>query len=136
ISELGEVAGKEKIHLLIENESTCNVATSAELGEIVKHIPSKWVGLNWDPLNAASKNEIPFPDGYNLLPVKRIQNVQMKGRNVLPGPEWMDWVAVFRRLEKDGYEGQIGLETHIFGEIQVQKSHESMKEILRLVEQS
>ena len=41
---------------------------------------------------------------------------------------------VTRRLESDGYQDQVGLETHIFGAIQVEKSHESMKEILRIVE--
>ena len=45
----------------------------------------------------------------------------------------MDWAAVFRRLEKDGYKGQVGLETHIFGEVQIQKSHESMAAILKIV---
>ena len=97
-------------------------------------VPSKWVGINWDPLNAEHSKEIAFPNGYDLLPAKRIQNVQIKGKSILPGPELMDWAAIFRRLEKDGYRGQVGLETHIFGEVQVQKSHESMKEILRIVE--
>jgi sugar phosphate isomerase/epimerase len=133
VNELAEIAAREKIHLLIENEGACNVATAAELVELLKDIPSKWVGINWDPLNAAHKQEIAFPDGYERMPSQRIGNVQIKGKSILPGPEWMDWTAIFRRLEKDGYNGQAGLETHIFGEIQVQKSHESIQEILRLV---
>jgi sugar phosphate isomerase/epimerase len=133
LNQMAEVAGRNKIHLLIENEGACNVATAAELAELLRLVPSKWVGINWDPLNAANKKEIAFPDGYDLLPSKRIGNVQIKGKSILPGPELMDWAAIFRRLEKDGYKGQVGLETHIFGEIQIQKSHESIKEILRLV---
>jgi len=134
IAELAEIAGRSKTHLLIENEPACNVGGNAELVSLLNRLPSRWVGINWDPLNAQHTKEIAFPDGYRMLPARRIENVQIKGKSVLPGPELMDWVAIFRQLAKDGYKGQVGLETHIFGEIQVQKSHESIKEILRLLE--
>ena len=120
-----------QIETKLQGAPTLKEETRAEL---LKLLPSKWVGINWDPLNAEHMKEVAFPDGYNLLPAKRIQNVQIKGKSILEGPEWMDWAAIFRRLEKDGYRGQIGLETHIFGEIQVRKSHESMKAILKIVE--
>jgi sugar phosphate isomerase/epimerase len=133
LNEFAEIAVREKIQLLIENEGACNVASAAELAAMVKAVPHKQVGINWDPLNSAHAKEVAFPDGYEMLPAKRIGNVQIKGKSILPGPELMDWASIFKRLEKDGYEGQVGLETHIFGEIQVQKSHESMQEILRIV---
>jgi len=134
LNELAEVASRERIHLLIENEGACNVGTAAELAALLKMVPSKWVGVNWDPFNAANRKEIAFPDGYELLGAKRIRNVQIKGKSILPEyPDRLDWAAIFRRLEKDGYSGQVGLETHIFGEILVQKSHESIREILKLV---
>lgn len=133
IEELGEAAGKLKVRLLIENEGACNIGSAAELATLMKQIKSKQVGINWDPLNAEHSKEVAFPDGYNMLPSSKIWNVQIKGASILQGKEWMDWTAIFRRLEKDGYRGQVGLETHIFGEIQIQKSHESMREIMRLV---
>jgi len=133
IDELAETAAKLKIRLLIENETACNVASAAELAATIKQVKSKHVGINWDPLNAEHSKEVAFPDGYELLPAAKIWNVQIKGKSILQGPEWMNWTAIFHRLEKDGYRGQIGLETHIFGTIQVQKSHESMQEILRLL---
>lgn len=133
IDELAESAAKYKIKLLIENEAACNVGSAGELAAMMKQIKSKQVGINWDPLNAEHSKEVAFPDGYQLLPASKIWNVQIKGKSILQGSEWMDWAAIFRRLDKDGYRGQVGLETHIFGEIQVQKSHESIREILRLV---
>lgn len=133
INEMAVVAAREKTYLLIENEGACNVATSAELVALVKMIPSKWVGINWDPLNETAQKEKPFPDGYNMLPKKRIMNVQIKGRSILDGPQKLDWRAIFDTLAKDGYKGQVGLETHIFGDVQIQASHDSMKEILKLV---
>ena len=42
---MAEVAEKEKVYLLIENEGSQNVATSAELADVMKLIPSKWVGI-------------------------------------------------------------------------------------------
>src|SRR5262249_37010620 len=126
-------AAKEKIILLVENEGACNVATSHEMAALMKLIPSKSVGINWDPLNETSQKDIPYPDGYNLLPKKRIHNVQIKGKSILDGPQKLDWKAIFESLVHDGYKDQIGLETHIFGDVQIQASHDSMKEIIKLV---
>jgi len=68
ISEMAEVAAKEHIHLLVENESACNVATCRELAEIARRLPSKWVGINWDPLNATVYNEAPYPTATVCCP--------------------------------------------------------------------
>ncbi|MBL8175475.1 MAG: sugar phosphate isomerase/epimerase [Bryobacterales bacterium] len=133
INEMAPIAAKEKIYLLVENEGACNVATSQEMAALLRMIPSKWVGVNWDPLNETSQKDVPYPDGYNLLPKKRILNVQIKGRSILDGPQKLDWSAIFNGLVKDGYKGQVGLETHIFGDGQIQASHDSMKEILKIV---
>jgi sugar phosphate isomerase/epimerase len=128
-----DAAKKEKIQLLVENESSCNAATCVELVELMKLLPSKWVGINWDPHNGLAHKEVPFPDGYRLLPKKRIGNVQIKGRSLLPEfPNRFDWAAIFDTMLADGYKGQFGLETHIFGDEQIRRSHECMKEIQRL----
>ena len=130
---MAKVAEKEGVQLLLENENSCNVGTCAELAAMMKLVPSKAFNLNWDPLNAYHLKEEQFPFGYKLLPKKRIQNVQIKGKSILPGPEKHDWAGIFNALEKDGYTGQIGLECHIFERL-VEASHESMKEILRVCE--
>jgi sugar phosphate isomerase/epimerase len=131
--EMAAVAEKEKVYLLIENEGSQNIGTSAELGEVFKLIPSRWVGLNWDPHNAYGK-EKSFPDGYAELPKKRILNVQVKGKGVMPSsPEKEDWMAIMQALDKDGYKGKIGLETHIFDGTLIAAAHTSMEEIMRIV---
>ena len=77
-------------------------------------MPSKWVGFNWDPHNAYPKEQA-YPEAYNLLPKKRMMNVQIKGKGVMPtSPEKQDWKAIMQALDRDGYKGKIGLETHIF----------------------
>jgi sugar phosphate isomerase/epimerase len=136
VGELVRVAEREGVTLLLENEGSCNAATCAESVQLMKMIPSRAFGLNWDPLNGAAFKETPFPDGYRLLPKKRIGNVQIKGRSILDYPQKLDWAAIFRALEKDGYQGQVGLETHIFGDQLIEHSHAAMREILRIVDPS
>jgi len=133
IGPLAQRAKREGIDLLIENENACNVASCGELVQLLKLIPDKNVGINWDPFNAENTKEKAFPDGYAMLPKKRIGNVQIKGKSLLPAYTPMDWPGIFRTLIQDGYKGAVGLETHIFGETQIAMSHESIKELIRIV---
>jgi sugar phosphate isomerase/epimerase len=133
VGEMSLTAEREKIHLLIENEGSQNIATSAELADIMKLIPGKWVGYNWDPHNAYGK-ETSYPDGYHLLPKERMLNIQVKGKGVMPAsPEKEDWKGIMTSLDKDGYKGKIGLETHLFDGTLIAAAHASMEEILRIV---
>ena len=136
IGEMTRIAEREKVTLLVENEGSCNVGTSAELADFMKLVPSKALGLNWDPQNELGLKQIPFPDGYNLLPKKRIGNVQIKGKGIMPGsPDRLDWKAILQALQNDGYTQRIGLETHVFDGTLIEAAHVSMKEILRMVDE-
>jgi L-ribulose-5-phosphate 3-epimerase len=135
LGEMALIAEKEKIRLLIENEGSCNIGTSAELAALLKLIPSRTIGINWDSLNGLALHENPFPDGYQVLPKERIYNVQIKGKTLLDYPEKLDWKSIFQTLQKDGYQDKLGLETHIFGDGQIAASHSSMQEILRIVQE-
>ncbi|HYL79025.1 MAG TPA: TIM barrel protein [Bryobacteraceae bacterium] len=133
IGELAAVAQKDGVKLLIENEASQNAGTSAEAAKLVKLLPSN-VGINWDSLNGLSLGEKPFPDGYQSLGNNRVWSVHVKGKSLLDYPEHQDWPAIFTALERDGFQGNVELETHIFGEQQVAASHASMKEIVRLLD--
>lgn len=133
LGEFATIAEKEGVTLLIEQEASCNVGTSAELAVICGMLPSKAIGVNWDSLNGLALDEKPFPDGYQALPKARVRNVQIKGKSVLDYPEKLDWRQIFRALEQDGYRGQIGLETHIFDDRRIEHSHQAMQEILRIL---
>lgn len=132
LGEMSEIAGRDGVRLLVENEASCNVATCAELAAICKLVPSRWFGINWDALNGASLGEKPFPDGYRLLPPRRIGNVQIKGKSVMATPQWLDWAAIMARMRRDGYRGRFGLETHVFDGTLIAASHTSIREILRI----
>ncbi|MGA2115210.1 MAG: TIM barrel protein [Bryobacteraceae bacterium] len=135
IGEMVLTAEREKVYLLIENEMSQNVGTAAELAAVLKLIPSKWVGCNWDPHNAYGR-EAAFPDGYDAVPKHRLLNIQIKAKGVMPSSrEKEDWKAIFEALERDGYKHKIGLETHIFDGTLIAAAHISMDEILHVVNQ-
>jgi L-ribulose-5-phosphate 3-epimerase len=133
IGEMAELASKQGIKLLVENENACNVVSCAEVAAFLKLLPEKTVGLNWDPWNGLGQNEPPYPDGYKLVPVKRLWNVQMKGESLLNSERKLDWAAIFGALNRDGYNGAFGLETHT-GKTRIEQSHASMREIFRVLE--
>ncbi len=133
ISEMASIADKEGVKLLIENETTQNAGTSLETAKLLKLLPAN-VGINWDSLNALPLGEKPYPDGYESLPKDRVWNIHVKGKTLLDYPEHQDWPAILNALDRDGFTGSLELETHIFGEKQIPASHESLKEMVRLLD--
>lgn len=134
IGEMAAIADKEGIKLLIENEYSQNAGTSAETAKLLKLLPRN-VGINWDTLNGLELGEKPYPDGYESLPKDRVWNIHAKGKSLLDYPEHQDWPGILNALERDGFPGNLELETHISGEKQIAASHKSMEEIMRLLEE-
>ena len=134
IGEMAITAEREGIRLLLENETSCNAATCEESAALLKLIPSKVVGLNWDVLNGFDMKEPAFPHGYSLLPKHRIWNVQAKGKSLLEPDKLQDWPGIIRALAKDGYTGCLGLENHMFGRMLFTNAHYAMRELIRVAE--
>jgi sugar phosphate isomerase/epimerase len=122
LRDAAEKAAKKNVILVLENEPSCNTATAAEAGKVLAAIPSSNLMLNWDPGNAAVRDEKPFPDGYNLLPKDRIGHCHCKDAAKKPdgsGYQWaamgsgiIDWTGQFKALKRDGYHFAVSLETH------------------------
>ncbi len=133
VEPMVRLAENEGVRLLIENESSCNVGTCAESAAMLKLLPAKGLGMNWDALNGFSLGEPAFPEGYALLPKDRIWNVQFKGKSILDTPDHLDWAGIAAALDRDGYGGELGLETHYFDGTNLEKSHLAMQAMLRIV---
>jgi sugar phosphate isomerase/epimerase len=113
---------KENLILLLENEMDCNTATGAEAAATLSEVREPNFMLNWDPGNAATfPDAMPYPDGYNLLPKKRIGHCHAKSVVRKPDGKWewapvgegvVDWVGQLRALKRDGYRHAVSLETH------------------------
>jgi L-ribulose-5-phosphate 3-epimerase len=143
LRETAEKARGKGIILVLENEPACNTATGAEAAKVLTAVQSPALMLNWDPGNAADAGEVPYPDGYKLLPKDRIghchcKDVVRKGNKA----EWapmggglIDWAGQFRALKQDGYHLAVSLETHWNGggspEESSRKSWAGMKKLLQ-----
>jgi sugar phosphate isomerase/epimerase len=143
LREAAEKAGKSGITLVLENEQSCNTATAAEAAKVLAAVTSPNLMLNWDPGNAAISGEVPYPDGYNLLPKDRIGHCHCKDA-VKSGKKYdwapmgggiIDWTGQFKALKRDGYHFAVSLETHWNGggspEESSRKSWAGMKKLLQ-----
>jgi L-ribulose-5-phosphate 3-epimerase len=135
-------AAKKGIILVLENESACNTATASEASKVLSAVRAPSLMLNWDPGNAAASGEIPYPDGYSLLPKERIGHCHCKDVVKLGKGDWapmgggiIDWAGQFKALKRDGYRYAVSLETHWNGggspEESSRKSWTGMKKILQ-----
>ncbi|HXN21605.1 MAG TPA: sugar phosphate isomerase/epimerase family protein [Candidatus Dormibacteraeota bacterium] len=145
LEDAAEKAGKKGIILVLENEGACNTATGAEAAKVLSAVKSRNLMLNWDPGNAATLGERPYPDGYDLLPKDRIGHCHCKdAKKSVSGwkYDWapmrggiIDWVGQFKALQRDGYTYAVSLETHWHGaatpEESTRQSWAGMKEELR-----
>jgi L-ribulose-5-phosphate 3-epimerase len=139
------LAGKQGVTLLLENEPACNTATAAEAAKVLDAVKTEYLLLNWDPGNAASRGEIPYPDGYALLPKERIGHCHCKDvTKKADGKEYewaamgrglIDWRGQFAALKHNGYKLGVSLETHWHGagtpEESTRQSWAGMKDALQ-----
>ncbi len=72
LSKAVEISRDAGIRLVLENESACNVSTGRELARMLKLVPAKNFGANWDIGNGYWNGEDSFPTGYAALPKDRI----------------------------------------------------------------
>lgn len=122
LTEAAETLGKHGLIFILENEAACNTGTGAEAAETLAAVPSPHFMLNWDPGNAADRGEVPYPNGYRLLPKNRIghchckdavANAKKDGVDWAPvGKGMIDWVGQFHALRESGYKFAVSLETH------------------------
>jgi len=119
-----EIAEKEGLMLVLENEHSCFSGTGAEAARIATEINSPHFRLVWDPGNAFYAGERPFPEGYESVKpwmvhmhVKDARMVETPGEGLQPqwcviGEGEIDYKGQFAALKRDRYAGWISLETH------------------------
>jgi sugar phosphate isomerase/epimerase len=122
LQQAAEIAAKQGILLVLENEFACNTATGREAGATLAGVPSRNLALNWDPANAVMRGEFDaYPGGWDALPKDRIHHCHVKNAvkdatgKVVWSPVdvgFIDWVAQFKALKGIGYHDAVNLETH------------------------
>ncbi len=144
LAKAAQLAAKNDIILVVENEHACNVGTGRELGRLLKEVNSPNLRGVWDPGNATMLGETPFPDGYNavrgLFPHMHLKDSR---KNAKTGK--LDWAPVgggiidfkgqFEALRRDKYEGTMSLETHYrrADGNKVESTRESLEGLLKVI---
>jgi sugar phosphate isomerase/epimerase len=144
LAQAAQLAAKNDIVLVLENEHTCNVGTGRELGHLLKDINSSALRGNWDPGNAVMLDEVPYPHGYEAVK-GRFSHMHLKDvrKNTATGKkEWapigggiIDWKGQFEALRSDRYEGTMSLETHYLraDRNKVESTRESLEGLLKIL---
>jgi L-ribulose-5-phosphate 3-epimerase len=133
LRQAADRCAKDNVILLLENEMDCNTGKAEEAVDTLAAVPNANFMLNWDPGNAGTfPGEIPYPNGFDLLPKERIGHCHAKnvkrddagvtppqGRPMPAKSEWepvgtgvVDWVGQLRALHAMGYHYAVSLETH------------------------
>ena len=84
LREAAGTAAKQNIILVLENEMSCNTGSGAELARTLNAVQAPNFMGNWDPGNAATLDEVPFPNGYAKLPKNRIGHMHCKDAKKKP----------------------------------------------------
>ncbi|MDE3178903.1 MAG: sugar phosphate isomerase/epimerase, partial [Acidobacteriota bacterium] len=144
LAKAAELAGKNDILLVLENEFECNVGTGQELGHILRDVNSPHLRGNWDPGNAALLNEVPYPDGYRYVAglfehmhVKDVRKDPSTGRLIWApvGGGFIDWKGQIKAVLDRPYRGTMSLETHYrrADGNRVESTRESLLGLLKII---
>lgn len=121
LAKAAQVAAKQGVVLVLENEPTCNVGTGNELARMLREVNSPHLRGVWDPGNAVLLGEVPFPDGYQAvrglfahMHVKDVKKDDASGKFIWApvGGGLVDYRGQFKALRDDRYGGTMSLETH------------------------
>lgn len=144
LAQAAQLAAKNDMILVLENEHTCNIGTGKEMGHLLKDIHSPALRGNWDPGNAAMLDEVPFPNGYEAMKglfshmhIKDVRKNTATGKKqwAAVGEGIIDWKGQMQALRTDGYDGTMSLETHYLRADgnKVESTRESLEGLLKLL---
>lgn len=111
---------EEKITIVIESEPTTNAGNCKEIAELVSFFNKPYFKALYDPgNNIYATDEVPYPDGYNLIKdmlyhvhIKDAVKKDGKAEGVAVGKGLVDYKGLFKELKNSGYDKDVMLETH------------------------
>jgi sugar phosphate isomerase/epimerase len=134
-------AEKEGVLLLIEPEPGLLIEKAEQFEELMKHIDSPAVGLNFDIGHFYCVGDEPAPTVRRLA--KYIRHVHLEDiaatrvhHHLVPGEGAIDFAATLRALREVGYQGWITIELYPYVDDPDAAARTARARILPLLEQS
>jgi glucosamine-6-phosphate deaminase len=120
LKKAAEIASKQQVTLVLENERSCNGGYAVEVASLVRRVDSAGLKALWDPGNEAQGELWSYPQVYNevkdLLAHVHLKDSLIdaigKPRCVPIGSGRVPYVKQILDLEADGYKGLYVIETH------------------------
>lgn len=134
-AEMAKAAG---VQLALENEAGFWADSGENTAMILRAVNHPNLGANWDPANAFSSGESPYPEGYQHIS-QWVCHVHFKDaisdstgvtRFALDGQ--IDWSGQIQALHRAGYDGYLSIETHLCPKIAA--AIESLERLRKLIE--
>lgn len=137
--KIAELAEKEKITIMIENELNSWIGEGEVTKEILMRINSQYLKLNWDPANSFKGDGEIFVEEYKSLKdfivnihIKDIKP-KVKGENefTVLGKGEINWEKIISCLAINKYQNYLCIEPHLFPKVKKSKQcHKNLKKIL------
>lgn len=119
---IGEICKAENITCVIEFDPSVHSSTPKKVAKLVNKINHPNIKALFDPGNTPFADDTisPYPDGYDAL-MPNIKHIHIKDPDFVDGKidcvkvgdgKIVDFVGMFKQLIKDGYTGNVMLETH------------------------
>lgn len=136
--QAADLASKADIVLALETEAGFWADTGANTAAFVEMVGHPALMVNWDPGNVLQAGETPFPQGYSQVKEK-VAHLHFKDLVQNPDGQFsyriegdIDWRGQIRALARDGYEGFLSVETHMFP--QIKTSEAAVRRLLTLLD--
>ncbi|MCH6256870.1 sugar phosphate isomerase/epimerase [Puniceicoccaceae bacterium K14] len=122
LKEAGTIAKQYNLKLAIENEPGSFCDTGANTAAVIEEIAMENVGINWDPGNALTCGEVPYPIGYECVR-PYILNMHIKDTIPIPPDKWenrlvgdggVNWIGQLQAAIDDNILPHLTIETHVF----------------------
>ncbi|MDQ8187684.1 sugar phosphate isomerase/epimerase [Pelagicoccus sp. SDUM812002] len=122
LKEAAQIVKRYHLNLAIENEPGSFCDTGAATAAIVEEIDMDHVGINWDPANALTSGEVPYPIGYERV-LPHLQNMHIKDCIPIPPDKWenrlvgdggVNWIGQLQAVIRDQKLPFLTIETHVF----------------------
>jgi sugar phosphate isomerase/epimerase len=117
LKPVAEHAEKEGVLLLIEPEPGLLVETADQFLELMQHVDSPAVGLNFDIGHFYCVGDEPAPTVHRLAPYIRHFHLEdiaatRVHHHLIPGEGAIDFAATFQAIEQIGYQGWVTIELY------------------------
>jgi sugar phosphate isomerase/epimerase len=131
-------AEKEDVLLLIEPEPGLLIETADQFEELMKHIDSPAVGLNFDIGHFYCVGDEPAPTVQRLAPYIRHFHLEdiaatRVHHHLIPGEGAIDFASVFRAIAAVGYRGWVTIELYPYVDDPDHAARTARERILALI---